>query len=289
MKNLALSHYSLNRSNLCYWKLLYKDRLKVWAARNSPKTPENLPTTSNLLPTNNPVNPTLNDFKGSVENNLLDEKATVDTGNNPQSKESENILEEITKELENPALLKVQVHVEEGDALRDSVSNETASKIIYDLARKYACSTRTASIGIAKFIQDGGANSSKPNLVRTIDGVKFDIADLRALIKFHVEGGTVRKLAKTLRDLIARISVYNSWPGPLYKDLMRNEPTLNISSGESYYCNEIHSDNYNPLVPPRIREALQRREQKFREKTNSAVKPFKSKVKGKVKGKGKGK
>lgn len=57
---------------------------------------------------------------------------------------------------------------------------------------------------------------------------------------------------------------------------MRNEPQLNIDQYEAIYCNEIHSDNYAPTVPAKVREALQRRELRIR--SNSVVK-------GKAKGK----
>ena len=64
---------------------------------------------------------------------------------------------------------------------------------------------------------------------------------------------------------IARIALINNWEGPLFKDLARQNPSLTISSPDAVYCSEIHTDNYGPLVPALIREALQRREQKIKD------------------------
>jgi hypothetical protein len=225
--------------------------------RSSQNIPEEKPQQENI--DGNEVNP-------SQENTT--EPKTSQSFNNTYS------LEELITQIEkNKDLFKVETEADEVETSTDTISAINAKKIIFDFARKYNCDENTAVIGITRLIQEGGANSSKPILIRTVRNIKFDIADLRSLIKFHVNGGTVRKLAKTMRNIIAHIAFINTWPGPLYKDLMRSEPTLNISVMESIYCNEIHSDNYNSLVPARIREALQRREQKFREKSQTAKNP----------------
>jgi len=179
-------------------------------------------------------------------------------------------ISELIKEVQqNQDLYRVDPTSATEETPPDKLSSEIASKIISDFARKCNCNVRTATIGIARLVQEGGANASKTNLKRIVNDITFDITDLRQTIQYHTKSGTVRKLAKTMRDIIAAIATVNGWPGPLYKDLMRNEPQLNIDASESVWCNEIHSDNYEPQVPARIREALQRRELRIRENTSS--------------------
>jgi len=179
-------------------------------------------------------------------------------------KDFQSILQDIQN---NAETYKVQLSENDNDTPSDMLSPEVASTIVEDFARKKGCDKRTALVGIAKLVQDGGANASKTNLKRKIGDIEFDIADLRSSIQYNNKSGTVRKLAKTLRSIIASIASLNDWPGPLTKDLMRAEPQLQISSQDAIYCNEIHSDNYDPVVPPQVREALQRREIRFREKS----------------------
>lgn len=95
----------------------------------------------------------------------------------------------------------------------------------------------------------------------------FDLQDLRQAISLICKTGTVRKLAKSLRADIAYISLINGYSGPLFKDLKRAEPNLVINSADAIFYCEIHSDNYNGNVPAHVREALQRREVRIREKS----------------------
>lgn len=156
-------------------------------------------------------------------------------------------------------------------APKDRLSIEVTKKVISDFAKKYETTEIQAIIGITKLTQDGGTNTGKSKLVRTVNNVSYDISVLRNIIKVHSPTGTVRQLAKALRDTIAVISLENSWPGPLLKELQRSNPSLPISSVDAIYCSEIHTDNYGAHMPARIREALQQREQKLREERSKSL------------------
>lgn len=162
---------------------------------------------------------------------------------------------------------------------KDQIHPQIADQIIQSYAKKNNTDPKTCIIGITRLVQDGGTNSQKTNMKRMVNGITFDLAELRSTIQFHDKSGTVRKLAKTLRKSIAIIAEINSWPGPLWKDLKRLEPQLDIQGYLSIYCNEIHSDNYDPYVPPKIREALQRREQRLRDQNRLAISSQKKKGK----------
>ena len=179
----------------------------------------------------------------------------------------------------NPALMpkvsdnvwQVQGPIQEESQATDVLDDETARKIVKSYAEKHHLTIRDALAIIAKLVQQGGANASKPNLVVTWQSERFEINELRSIVKYHDKKGTVRKLAKSIRHIINKISVINSWPGPLYKDISRSNPELKISSVDAVYCNEINADNYDSDVPPLIREALQRREQRVREERNKEI------------------
>lgn len=204
------------------------------------------------------------------------EKTHTDLGS-----ESINSLAEFSKELESKPDAFVFSTTPEDDTPLDRFSEKVAESIVLDFAKRTRCRFSQAMAGIAKLIQDGGANASKQNLKRTVGDIVFDIVDLRAVITVNSSNGTVRKLAKSLRNSIAALAERNDWKGPLYKDLQRSNPTLEITPTEAVYCNEIHSDNYDPLVPARIREALQRREFEIRKKNSEA--PKKKKIGNKKK------
>lgn len=162
---------------------------------------------------------------------------------------------------------------------KDQLPPNVAQKIVQAYAIQNDVTEKTALMAITRLVQEGGTNSSKPNLKKSINGHIFDLNDLRKQIQVHSKTGTVRKLAKTLRNIIAHIALINNYPGPLFKDLIRTEPELKITQRESIFCNEIHSDNYNVNVPPKIREALQRRETLLREQ-RLQIPPTKPRRKG---------
>lgn len=161
----------------------------------------------------------------------------------------------------------------------------TAKDIVLSYAAHNNVGFSDALRGIACLVQAGGTNATKPNLTRTINGVSFDLNDLRKIIKEHNPQGTVRQLAKTYRDAIAVYAAANSWSGPLYKELS-TYPGIRIDSLDAVYCVEIHSDNLSPQMPTHIREALQAREKKLRElRSAETSKKQKKGKKGKPKNK----
>lgn len=176
-------------------------------------------------------------------------------------------LEQLVKEIKSESL-NMQVEVEDDRKSKDDLEEKVVKDIITNFANKYNTDSRTALIAITKFIQDGGTNSSRPNMTRKINKIDFELSDLRQVIRLYDKYGTVRKLAKSLRQVIATIAIINKWPGPLYKDIQRINPSLIISETDAVYCSEFNSDNYDPEMPARIREALQQREQKIREDRN---------------------
>jgi hypothetical protein len=177
----------------------------------------------------------------------------------------------------------VETKEEETETRTDTIPIAETTKIVNSIAEKYQTTTILALTGITKLVQDGGTNATKKQLKRTVNNIEFDINDLRSTIQFHYKPGTVRKLAKTIRDTIAHIAKLNNWTGPLVRDLQRLEPQLIISPEDSIYCCEIHSDNYSPQVPAIIREALQRREKTIRDQNRAQ--PSKTKNKKSKKGK----
>jgi len=167
---------------------------------------------------------------------------------------------------------------------KDQIPHNTTREIVEGFAKHYKVPQNVALMAITRLVQDGGTNSSKPNLKRNVQGITFDLEELRRQIQIHTKTGTVRKLAKTIRNVIAHISLINQYPGPLYRDLLRTEPTLQINSNDAVFCNEIHSDNYDVMVPPQVREALQRRETRLREQRLLAGQSKPNKKGGKKKG-----
>lgn len=182
---------------------------------------------------------------------------------NFNNKSLQEISDEILLNLE-----EVTVETIEDKKSMDEFDEKTTKDIICSFANNYNISELESIIVISKIVQDGGTNSSRPNMTRTINGKTYELTDLRQIIRLHDRFGTVRKLAKSMRNIISLISKVNNWPGPLYKDLLRMNPTLEMNKNDLIYCSEFNADNYDKEMPPRIREALQQREQKIRDDTN---------------------
>lgn len=106
---------------------------------------------------------------------------------------------------------------------------------------------------------------------RKIDDILFELSDLRQIIRIHDKFGTVKKLAQSLKNIIAVISKANKWYGSLYKAIQRLKPSLMISEKDAVFCSKFNSDNYSSKMPPRIREAFQQREQKTRDNRDKFI------------------
>lgn len=175
-------------------------------------------------------------------------------------------LDEINNQMK--LMADIKVNIEEDKKSKDELDDKVVKDIVLNFANKYNTDQSTSIIAITKFVQDGGTNTSRPNMTRKINGIEFELLDLRQIIKLHDKFGTVRKLAKSLRKVIATIAIVNNWPGPIYKDLQRINPSMIISDTDATYCSEFNVDNYDSEMPARIREALQQREQRIREDRN---------------------
>ncbi len=196
------------------------------------------------------------------------------------SKDFDSIIKDIES---TPDSFKVQIKKDE-TIPEDTIPLETAKVIIQAYAVLNKTTLKQALVGITYLVQEGGTNSSKKNLIRTVDGVPFDINQLRTVIRNNSTTGTVRQLAKTLRNEIAKISSINNWPGTLYKEINRISPEV-INSADCVYCCEIYSDCYEPYMPAKIRELLQQRERDIMEtqKKTRDIKRTPPKGKGKKK------
>jgi len=93
----------------------------------------------------------------------------------------------------------------------DMIPRDVANTIVSAYAVLNKTDFKTAMVGITFLIQEGGTNSSKTNLTRTVNNIPFNINDLRTVIRNNHKGGTVRQLAKTLRKAIANIATINSF------------------------------------------------------------------------------
>lgn len=241
---------------------LYCISLLTQAARNksaSVPTPEPESSEEPTLTTKETLTPTV------TPSVTVDPNPPTANTNPPTSQVTieETLFGEILNEDTSNFLIPKDPDEETGP--KDQIPHNTTKEIVEGFAKHYKVPQNVALMAITRLVQDGGTNSSKPNLKRNVRGVTFDLEELRRQIQIHTKTGTVRKLAKTIRNVIAHISLINQYPGPLYRDLLRTEPTLQINSNDAVFCNEIHSDNYDVMVPPQVREALQRRETRLRE------------------------
>lgn len=146
----------------------------------------------------------------------------------------------------------------------DSLTREDANKIISLYSQKSDTGIKEAMIGITALVQAGGTNSSIPPFTRTINGTKFDLKTLRETVAFVTDKkGTVRQLAKTLRDNIYKIAVENSWLGPLAKSLQTEYPDKKFSPTDLVGAAEFHEDNLSSYITEDLRAALRDRSQKM--------------------------
>jgi hypothetical protein len=93
---------------------------------------------------------------------------------------------------------------------QDQLSPTTTKRIVIAFAERNGATEEEALMAITRLVQDGGTNSSKPSLKRNIKGKTYDLQDLRQIIQIYSKTGTVRKLAKTLRNIISHIAIINS-------------------------------------------------------------------------------
>jgi hypothetical protein len=74
----------------------------------------------------------------------------------------------------SPDSFKAQMNKDE-IVPEDTIPLETAKVIIQAYAVLNKTSIKDALVGLTYLVQEGGTNSSKRNLIRTVNGVAFDI------------------------------------------------------------------------------------------------------------------
>jgi hypothetical protein len=186
----------------------------------------------------------------------LDPKSPKDNLPTFEGYTMEQIANEVTKNKEQ------FIFVSDESADTDAMQEEDCLKICQRYAALNGIPLIYVIAGFTKLIQSGGTNQSKNNLTVKVNGYEFDINELRKLIQSQNKKLTVRKFAKGARKMVIAIALTNQWPGPLSKELARNNPNLVITPELAPWCNEIHSDNYD--CPNEIRDALVRREEQLR-------------------------
>lgn len=167
---------------------------------------------------------------------------------------------------------------------RDTLPREQINKIIKLFADKSNTTVNLAVVGITALVQGGGSNASMPPITKVINGTKFDLKTLRECVAFATEKkGTVRQLAKTMRNIIHRIALQNGWLGPLATALQKEYPESQFTTLDLIFAAEFHEDNMEQYMPPKVREALVDRAQKLRAARLQPQKPKPNKKGGKKK------
>lgn len=148
---------------------------------------------------------------------------------------------------------------------KDSLSKVQTNKILKLFADKSQTTESLAVVGITALVQGGGTNASMSPITRIVNGQKFELKVLRDCVAFVTEKkGTVRQLAKSMRQIIYKIALQNSWIGPLANTLKKEYPYTQWESMDFILAAEFHEDNMDSYMPPKVREAWVDREQKLR-------------------------
>jgi hypothetical protein len=193
---------------------------------------------------------------------MVQQEQPQDSNSNSTSKLDKLLLEALNTSQKFTAVVDIP-------EVQDTMNPADCDSIIDKYAYKNNSSREDAVIAITLLVQNGGTNQSKKTLNRTVNGKKYSLEDLRAVIKEVNKTGTVRKFAKGIRDIIAQIATVNKWSGPLKNNLKINNPNLEITEVMGYWCLEIHSDN--PKCPQAIKEALIRREEQLKVAQSQAI------------------
>lgn len=168
-----------------------------------------------------------------------------------------------------------QLRVQEDQSQKkiDILPSTTVDEVVRQYAQKSGTTPGLATVGIAALCQAGGTNAGNPSLKRTINKIAFDLQTLREVIKFVTDNkGTVRQLAKSMRDVIAKIAMANDWQGPLANALVKEFPDMEFNSNDLIYAAEYHDDNRNIEFPANVSKALALREARGREARRNAIK-----------------
>lgn len=205
-------------------------------------------------------------------NEINDQNQFVSDGsllNELENKTPNNVKEDIMKQIEqaleeNPSQFSVSV-VDASPKKVDTLPLEQTNTIIKTFAEKSKTTASLAVAGIAILVQSGGTNASIPPITRVVNGQKFDLKTLRECVTFVAgKQATVRQLAKSMRNIIYKISLQNNWLGPLAIALLKEYPEAKFESLDLIAAAEFHEDNMESYMPPKVREALVDRANKLR-------------------------
>lgn len=197
--------------------------------------------------------------------NILPVSLPGESISSAKQKPQEDILDNIEKELEkNPSTFNASM-ADASPKKVDTLPKPQVNKIIKLFADKSNTTESLAVVGITALVQGGGTNASMPPITKVVNGIKFELKVLRDCVTFVTEKkGTVRQLAKSMRKIISKIALQNCWLGPLAPALQKEYPNTQWSSLDLVLANEIHEDNMEDYMPPKVREALVDRAQKLR-------------------------
>lgn len=221
---------------------------------------EETPTTTTDSPLQTEENKTPS---STVEDNTAEQIETEKK--TPDNKVQDDVIKKIEDELVANISQFTASSLDESPKKKDFLKKEISNKIIKVFADKSGCSENLAAIGIAALVQAGGTNSSMPPITKVINGKKFDLGVLRDCVKFVTEKkGTVRQLAKSMRNIIHKIALHNGWPGPLAKYIVKQNPEVEFSTLDLIAAAEFHEDNMEQYMPSNVRDALVDRAKKLR-------------------------
>lgn len=197
----------------------------------------------------------------TAENSSL---LTQQENKTPSNFTEDDVIDKIEKELtEDPSQFSVSI----SDATpkkKDFLKKEVTNKIIKVFADKSGCTENLAVIGIASLVQAGGTNASMPPITKVINGKKFDLKVLRECVALVTEKkGTVRQLAKSMRNTIYKIALLNGWLGPLAIMLVKDNPETEFTTLDLITAAEFHEDNMEDYMPSKVRDALVDRARKL--------------------------
>lgn len=191
--------------------------------------------------------------------------STGDIVASSKTKTQEDILGNIEQQLEQDPKTFSASMVDASPKKQDVLPKNQVNKIITLYAEKSQTTVSLAVVGITALVQGGGTNASMPPITRVVNGQKFDLKTLRDCVAFVTEKkGTVRQLAKSMRKVIYKIALQNSWTGPLATTLQKEYPDTKWDSFDLILAAEFHDDNMDSYMPPKVREALVDRAQKIR-------------------------
>jgi virulence-associated protein VapD len=152
-------------------------------------------------------------------------------------------LEELFKEVKN-------VENKESPAL---ISEDDTKELVKAYAQQYKTNELKAYTGICLILQKGGTSrKAQGTIYANVDGITFDLATLRKVMREKSIKYTLRQWARTNATDIYIISSKFSFPGDLTKKILRNHPE--ISGEDIYWLSNFQMDNFD--CPENLRQLI---------------------------------